>query len=161
MNDYLWFDVRFPHVGTGKVTITDLEPAVSFCDVLVYGWAGIDGTTNKARSLNEPLDLDQGQGLYRQVTALKNRYPKLKVLLGIGGNADPNRDIYFQLLENPEAYNIFINSAYTLVKTHGFDGVDVAWQFKPNKPKRIRSTLGNAFFAIFGIQIFGVHISYM
>lgn len=129
-------------VGTGKVTITDLEPAVSFCDILIYGWAGIDGTTNKAKSLNELLDLDQGQGAYRQVTSLKNRYPKLKILLGIGGNADPNRDIYVQLLENPASYNIFINSAYTLVKSYGFDGVDIAWQFKPNKPKRIRSSLG-------------------
>lgn len=110
--------------------------------MLIYGWAGIDGNTNKIQSLNPSLDLDEGQSLYRQVTNLKNKYPKLKVLLGVGGNADPNRDIYMQLLENPQAYSIFINSAYTLVKTYRFDGLDLAWQFKPNKPQRIRSKLG-------------------
>lgn len=130
-------------LGTGKVTVAEIEPAVSFCDVLIYGWAGIDPYTNKVRSLNEQLDLDNGQGLYRQITNLKNRYPKLKVLLGIGGNADPNRDIYMQLLENTNAYVDFINSVYTLLKTYRFDGIDLAWQFKPNKPQRIRSSLGS------------------
>lgn len=129
--------------GLGKVTIPELEPAVSFCDILIYGWAGIDLNTNKVKSLNDKLDLDEGQGLYRQVTNLKNKYPKLKVLLGVGGNADPNHDIYLQLLENPSAFAIFINSAYTLIKTYRFDGLDLAWQFKTNKPARIRSGIGN------------------
>lgn len=134
-------------IGLGKVTISELEPAVSFCDVLVYGWAGIDPNTNKLRSLNEKLDLDEGQGLYRQVTNLKNKYPKLKVLLGVGGNADPNNEIYLQLLENPQAFAIFINSAYTLIKTYRFDGLDLAWQFKTNKPKRIRSGIGSFWYS--------------
>lgn len=125
------------------MTVNEIEPAVSFCDVLIYGWAGIDIYSNKIRPLNEALELDSGQALYRQVTNLKNKYPKLKVLLGVGGNADPNRDIYLQLLENPSAYSIFINSAYTLLKTYRFDGLDLAWQFKPNKPQRIRSKIGN------------------
>lgn len=133
--------------GLGKVTIPELEPAVSFCDVLIYGWAGIDVNTNKVKSLNEKLDLDEGQGLYRQVTNLKNKYPKLKVLLGVGGNADPNHDIYLQLLENPSANAIFINSAYTLIKTYRFDGLDLAWQFKTNKPKRIRSGIGSFWYS--------------
>lgn len=119
-----------------------MDPALGFCDILIYGYAGIDVTTNRVKSLDEKLDLDSGSGLYRQVTNLKNKYPKLKVLLGVGGGADPNNDIYMQLLENQQAFPIFINSLYTLVKTYRFDGVDLAWQFKPNKPKRVRSGLG-------------------
>lgn len=130
------------NTGLGKVTVNELDPALSFCDILIYGYAGIDPNTNKVKSLNEKLDLDEGQALYRQVTNLKNKYPKLKVLLGVGGNADPNSDIYLQLLENPSAFSIFINSAYTIIKTYRFDGLDLAWQFKTNKPKRIRSGIG-------------------
>lgn len=89
-----------------------MDPALAFCDILIYGYAGIDVTTNRVKSLNDNLDLDNGQGLYRQVTTLKNKYPKLKVLLGVGGGADPNNDIYMQLLENQPAYAIFINSLY-------------------------------------------------
>lgn len=139
---YASFGFLFFKKGLGKVTIAELEPAISFCDILIYGWAGIDPATNKLKSLNEKLDYDEGQGLYRQVTNLKNKYPKLKVLLGVGGNADPNRDIYLQILENPQTNAIFINSAYTLLKTYRFDGLDLAWQFKTNKPKRIRSGIG-------------------
>lgn len=133
--------------GLGKVTINELEPAISFCDVLIYGYAGIDPNTNKVIPLNERLDLKTGQNLYGQITALKTKYPKLKVLLGIGGNADPNYDIYLQLLENPAANAIFINSAYVLIKDYGFDGFDLAWQFKPNKPKRIRSGIGSFWYS--------------
>lgn len=134
-------------LGLGKVTVNELDPALSFCDILIYGYAGIDPVTNKVRSLNNKLDLDEGQALFRQVTSLKSKYPKLKVLLGIGGNADADREIYLQLLENPQAFPIFINSAYTLVKTYHFDGLDLAWQFKTNKPKRIRSGIGSFWYS--------------
>lgn len=144
ISNYLLLSV---FLGLGKVTITELEPAVAFCDVLVYGYAGIDANTNKVVALNSTIDLDGGHGLYRQLTNLKQKYPKLKVLLGVGGNADPNNEIYLQLLENPQAYAIFINSAYTLVKTYNFDGLDLAWQFKPNKPKRIRSGVGSFWYS--------------
>lgn len=134
--------------GIGKVSVLELEPAISFCDILVYGWAGIDPATSKLKSLNEQLDLDAGQGLYRQVTNLKNKYPKLKVLLGVGGGADPNHDIYNQFLENPSAYGAFINSAYTIIQTYKFDGFNFAWQFKTNKPKRVRSGIGSFWYSV-------------
>lgn len=80
---YIKHDIKnteLSSAGLGKVTIAELEPAVSFCDVLIYGWVGIDPATNKAKALNSKIDLDEGQGLFRQVTGLKNRYPKLKVI---------------------------------------------------------------------------------
>lgn len=149
---YFLFHFYF-YLGLGKVTINELDPALSFCDILIYGYAGIDATTNKVKSLNAKLDLDEGQALYRQVTNIKNKYPKLKVLLGVGGNADPNHEIYMQLLENPSAFSIFINSAYTLIKTYRFDGLDLAWQFKTNKPKRIRSGIGTFKIVFFPFSI--------
>lgn len=36
----------------------------------------------------------------------------------------------------------FVNSAHTLVKSFGFDGLDLAWEFPETKPKKIRSSLG-------------------
>lgn len=106
----------------------DLDVALPYCDVLIYGWVGIDPATNKVKSLNPKLDLDgEGQGLFRQITSLKSKYPKLKVLVGVGGDADPERDIYLQILENKPAFAIFINSLYTLIKSYNFDGVDLGW----------------------------------
>lgn len=37
----------------------------------------------------------------------------------------------------------FVNSAHTLIKSFGFDGLDLAWEFPETKPKKIRSTLGS------------------
>lgn len=112
------------------------------CTHLVYGYAGIDPLNFKLRPLNEDLDLDKGKGNYRTITTLKRTNPQLKVLLSVGGGVDPNSQLYLQLLESPDAQTAFINSAYTILKTYEFDGIDLAWQFPPNKPKRIRSSLG-------------------
>jgi len=141
----------FVKEGLGKLVIDDLEPALQFCDYLIYGYAGIERDTKKAISLNQNLDLDLGKGLFRTVTRLKRKYTNLKVLLSVGGDKDvetteegkelPNK--YIELLENPDARRRFISTAYALAKTYAFDGLDMAFQFPKNKPKKVHSGLGS------------------
>ncbi|XP_053665481.1 chitinase-like protein Idgf4 isoform X1 [Anopheles marshallii] len=129
--------------GLGKVSLADIDVALPFCTHLVYGYAGIDVETHKAVSRQPNLDLDTGKGNYRTVTQLKSKYPSLKVLLGLGGYKFSEPSIkYLSLLESGAARITFINSVYSLLKTYGFDGVDLEWQFPMNKPKKVRSTLG-------------------
>lgn len=131
--------------GLAKLVTNDLEPALQFCTHLVYGYAGINPNSNKLVSNNEKLDLDIGSGLYRQVANLKKKYPHLKVLLGVGGDRDPvdaDANKYLTLLESSNARIPFINSAHSLVKTYGFDGLDVAWEFPKNKPKKVHNSIG-------------------
>lgn len=129
--------------GLGKVSIADLEPALTFCTHLIYGYAGINPETFKLISLNEGLDLDTGKAHYRTVTSLRRRFPNLKIILSVGGNHDENRAAYLSLLETSAGRVAFINSAYTMLKTYQFDGLDLAWEFPPNKPKKIRSGFGS------------------
>uniref|UniRef100_UPI0022EC4556 chitinase-like protein Idgf4 n=1 Tax=Anopheles cruzii TaxID=68878 RepID=UPI0022EC4556 len=49
---------------------------------------------------------------------------------------------YLTLLESAGSRTAFINSAYTLLKTYDFDGLDLAWQFPQSKPKRVRGLSG-------------------
>lgn len=137
---FLYF---FP--GLGKLVIQDLELAVPFCTHIVYGWATVDFTTKKVVSANPSMDLDSGKGNFRSVTTLKRRFPHVKFLLGLGGQAyDKERtQQYHDVLENSGARLSVINSAYELVNTYDFDGVDIAWEFPPIKPKKIRSSLGS------------------
>ncbi|XP_058444307.1 chitinase-like protein Idgf1, partial [Malaya genurostris] len=129
--------------GLGKVSLNDIEAALPFCTHLVYGYAAVDPESNKAVSRNPNLDLDTGKGNFRLVTQLKRKYPALKVLLGIGGyRFSAPSPKYLELLETDAARITFINSVYSLVKTYDFDGIDLAWQFPQNKPKKIRSTTG-------------------
>ncbi|XP_061397762.1 imaginal disk growth factor 6-like [Musca vetustissima] len=132
-----------------KMVIEDLEPAFQFCTHIIYGFAGIERDTFKAKSLNENLDLDLGKGLYRKVTRLKRKYPNVKVMLSVGGDRDvdvgagdlPNK--YLELLESAIGRQRFIRTIYALIKSYGFDGVDVAFQFPKNKPKKIHGVFGS------------------
>ncbi|KAH8272701.1 hypothetical protein KR026_004588 [Drosophila bipectinata] len=135
----------FIREGLSKLILSDLEPALQYCTHLIYGYAGINPSSNKLVSNNEKLDLDLGSSLFRQVTSLKRKYPALKVLLSVGGDkdvVDPENNKYLTLLESSNARIPFINSAHSLVKTYGFDGLDLAWQFPKNKAKKVHGSIG-------------------
>ncbi|CAO1423132.1 unnamed protein product [Diamesa serratosioi] len=139
-----YYDSRsFVQEGLGKVTLTDLEAGLSMCTHLVYGYAGINAETKKVVSLNPSQDLDQGKGLYRLTTQLKRKYPGLKVLLGVGGDAENAPEKYMECLETSPSRISFINSAYELIKSYEFDGLDLAFEFPKIKPKKIRSSVGS------------------
>nr|QTY40899.1 venom polypeptide precursor [Doratifera vulnerans] len=127
----------------------DLDPALSFCTHLVYGYAGIHPDTYKMVPLNENLDVDRAHQNYMTITAMRSKYPGLKVLLSVGGDADTEEtQKYNLLLESAQARTSFINSGVVLVDQYGFDGIDLAWQFPRIKPKKIRSTWGSIWHGI-------------
>ncbi|XP_022121514.1 chitinase-like protein EN03 [Pieris rapae] len=127
----------------------DLDPALSFCTHLVYGYAGIQPDTYKMVPLNENLDVDRSHANYRAITNFKSKYPGLKVLLSVGGDADKEEEQkYNLLLESPQARTAFVNSGMLLAEQHGFDGIDLAWQFARIKPKKVRSTWGSIWHGI-------------
>jgi hypothetical protein len=85
--------------GVGKVEApSDIEPSLSTCTHLVYGFAVIDGASYKLVPMDEYLELDNGKGYYRAVTSLKKRYPGLNILLSVGGLADPVKEKYLTLV---------------------------------------------------------------
>lgn len=79
----------------------DLDPALSFCTHLVYGYAGVQPDTYKMVPLNENLDVDRSHANYQTITNFKTKYPGLHVLLSVGGDAD---------IEDPQKYNLLVRS---------------------------------------------------
>lgn len=118
------------------------------CTHLVYGYAGINRDTFKLAPLISSQELDKNTGLYDQVTSLKTKYPNLKVLLSVGGDADETFEKYFALLESNTAKISFANSVNTVLKEHNFDGLDLAFQFPKMKPKKIRSSVGSVWHSL-------------
>ena len=85
--------------GLGKVEAPgDIEPSLTTCTHLVYGFAVIDGGNYKLVPLDEYQELDSGKGYYRTVTSLKKRYPGLNILLSVGGLADSLKEKYLTLV---------------------------------------------------------------
>lgn len=128
--------------GIGKVLPADIEPAISQCTHLVYGYAGIKADDFKVAPLISNEELDLTRGLYKQITSIKSKYPSLKILLSVGGDADESYEKYLALLESSTGRISFTNSINVLLKQYGFDGVDLAFQFPKIKPKKIRSSVG-------------------
>ncbi|CAH0391548.1 unnamed protein product [Bemisia tabaci] len=128
--------------GRAKVTSEDLKPALAYCNQIIYGWYGI-GSDNDIDTLGKS-DSDKGKVHIRAVTALKKTSPNLKVLLSIGGWADKEDvDKYLTLLETPERRTKFANSVAKKVDDYGFDGVDLAWEFPPDKEPKERGIFGS------------------
>ncbi|KAF5295449.1 hypothetical protein FQA39_LY13110 [Lamprigera yunnana] len=124
--------------------LSHFQESLQFCTHLIYGFGGVNPSTHKATPLNDRLDVAQNH--YRDVTNLKRNHPALRVLLSIGGDRDdpehPKK--YLKLLESYDSRVAFIDSAEALVTTYGFDGIDLAWQFPKNKPKKVHDTAGAA-----------------
>lgn len=86
----------------------DLDPALSFCTHLIYGYAGIQPDTYKMVPLNENLDIDRAHDNYRTITNFRSKYPGLKVLLSVGGDADT---------EDANKYNLLVSLDTELLDT--------------------------------------------
>ncbi|XP_013099268.1 chitinase-like protein Idgf3 isoform X2 [Stomoxys calcitrans] len=131
-------------VGVSKFSIPDLETAVQFCTHLVYGYAGINAETFELISLNAQRDLQRRH--LATVTALRDRFPNTKFLLGLGGDKDlQNPEKYINLLEaGREKQSKFVNSAREFLRLYNFDGLDLAFQFPRNKPRKVHSDVGSA-----------------
>lgn len=74
--------------------MTDLDPAFSLCTHLIYGYAGINATTGELASLDPYVDFEDGLGLYRKILDYKVRFPNTKILLSVGGDADPYEETH-------------------------------------------------------------------
>ncbi|KAH8309502.1 hypothetical protein KR059_011193, partial [Drosophila kikkawai] len=124
------------------ITLAELEPALNFCNFLVYGYAGIDPENFKIIS----FDLPSGN----HINDLRKKFPHVRFLLSVGGDRDingegvPDTGKYLSLLEQPEHRSNFRASVISELNKFGFDGIDLAWQFPKNKPKLQQGILKRA-----------------
>lgn len=66
-------------------------------------------------------------GHFRELYDLKQKYPRLKTLISIGGWT--LSDTFSQLADNPQARKNFAQNAVNFCKQYDFDGVDIDWEY--------------------------------
>jgi chitinase len=100
-----------------------------------FSFAKVDGGSKENPSFklaaSDPRDLG-ADGWYRKLTAIKQKYPHLKVLLAVGGwahNDPPNGWLFTTMVATAKYRHEFISSALSLLREYGFDGLDVDWEY--------------------------------
>lgn len=119
-----------------------MNVAIPYCSHVIYGYAGINAENFQLTSLNVQRDVQRRH--FAAITALKDRFPTTKFLLSVGGdrdNADPEK--YMRLLDADAQHQAaFIESARDVLRSYDFDGIDLAFQFPRNKPRKLHSDIG-------------------
>lgn len=111
--------------GNGAFSLENLRP--EHCTHLIYAFAGLNASNWTIRSLDPWADMEKdGTGNYRKMTAFRKQ--GLKVSLGIGGWNEGSKN-YSIMASSLDRRKIFIASAVEFLKTYGFDGLDLDWEF--------------------------------
>lgn len=105
-------------------SVNIIDPYI--CTHVNYEFAVLNPTTYEMEPGDEKVDKD----MYEEAVKLKLLNPKLKVMLSLGGWEDSTKK-YSELVEAGVRVDNFIDKAVAFLKSKGFDGLDVAWEY-PN-----------------------------
>lgn len=67
------------------------------------------------------------RGNFHQLRILKQQYPQLRVLISVGGWSFS--DYFSDVCLNASSREVFANSCVSFILEHGFDGLDIDWEF--------------------------------
>uniref|UniRef100_A0A2R9AZ16 Chitinase-3-like protein 1 n=1 Tax=Pan paniscus TaxID=9597 RepID=A0A2R9AZ16_PANPA len=103
------------------------------CTHIIYSFANISNDHIDTWEWNDVT-------LYGMLNTLKNRNPNLKTLLSVGGwNFGSQR--FSKIASNTQSRRTFIKSVPPFLRTHGFDGLDLAWLYPGRRDKQHFTTL--------------------
>lgn len=101
------------------------EIPVDNCTHIIYAFIGIN-SEYQLIPIND--DFDVGQKGFERFIALKNKNPKVKTLVAVGGWNEGGKK-YSQMVAQAETRQQFISSVVAFLEQYKFDGLDLNWQY--------------------------------
>ncbi|KAB7499949.1 putative chitinase 3, partial [Armadillidium nasatum] len=113
----------------GKFLPEHIDPYI--CTHIIYAFAWLK--KGRLSSFEENDESKDGKvGFYEQITNLKKKNPKLKVLIALGGWTFGTKR-FRNMAESRYARQTFIFSAIPFLRKHNFDGLDLDWEYPSGK----------------------------
>ncbi|XP_077429394.1 chitinase, acidic.1 [Vanacampus margaritifer] len=106
--------------GLAKFTPDNIDPFL--CTHVIYMLATIN-SFNQISTI-EWNDVQQ----FNSLNNLKKINPELKTLLSVGGTVN-GMSPFIAMVARPESRAAFIKSAINFLRTHNFDGLNLAWEY--------------------------------
>ncbi|XP_064474390.1 chitinase-3-like protein 2 [Ornithodoros turicata] len=125
-----WGSWSYYRSGDGKFSVEQIDP--NMCTHIVYSFAKLDNGVIAASDAYLDLTDDSGLGMYSKLNDLKTVNPKLKTLIAIGGWNEGSLK-YSSMASTPEGRKKFVDSVVLFLEKHGFDGLDVDWEYPANR----------------------------
>ncbi|CAL8109498.1 unnamed protein product [Orchesella dallaii] len=108
----------------GKFSLSDID--ASLCTQLVYRNVDVDDKTFEI-NIRDP-DLAESAGWFKGIIGHSNNYPKLKVLLSVGGWNEGSKT-FSELADDYRKRTAFVQSVVGTLQKYGFHGLDLAWEY--------------------------------
>ncbi|CAG2111911.1 unnamed protein product, partial [Medioppia subpectinata] len=98
----------------------------NLCTHLIYSFIGLDNKTYELRNIDPIYDIEK-KGFERFVGLRKN-YPKLKIMIAIGGWAEGGKQ-YSEMVADPNKRERFIQQVVDWLNKYNYDGFDLDWEY--------------------------------
>lgn len=113
--------------GAGKFTPENIDS--SLCTHIIYAFATLkDHKLVEGEDKDGARDGEKESERYKQVVALRDKNPNLKILLAIGGWAFGSSP-FRELTGNVFRMNQFVYEAIEFLRDYKFNGLDVDWEY--------------------------------